>query len=97
VRAIIRFSIDNEPNGALRNKLLGKLRTAGFRLQAQTATYEHVNIDDPGLSKVLSNFWNTADLHHNQQGHPGRVDHFWMYCDRKRPMVIIRTKPKISN
>jgi len=95
LRAIIRFSIDRETDGSLRNKLLGKLKKRGFKLQRQTATYEHANIDYVDLSQVLSDFWDTAELHHSQLGKPGRVDHFWMYCDRK-PYFVARGAPTIS-
>jgi hypothetical protein len=60
MRAIIRFSIDREKNGALRNKLLGRLRGAGFALQRNTATYEHADINAYELSTVLEDFWRTA-------------------------------------
>lgn len=85
MRAIIRLSIDREKNSALRNKLLARLKSHGFRLQPRTATYENPDIDDRGLGQALSDFWNTAELHRKHLGKPGRVDHFWMYCDRKRP------------
>lgn len=78
MRAIIRFSVDNEKNGALRNKLAAKLNSAGFFRGANTATYEHVGIDEHGIGNLLEDFWLTAHAH---RGH-GRIDHFWMYVDR---------------
>jgi hypothetical protein len=83
MRAIIRFSIDREKNGALRNKLLGRLRKAGFVLQKNTATYENPAINSYELSVVLEDFWRTNRTHTVTKGPRGRVDHFWMYCDRK--------------
>ncbi len=83
MRAIIRFSIDREKNGALRNKLLSRLRSAGFSLQRNTATYEHPNINSYEMSVFLEDFWRTAKNHRVASGPRGRVDHFWMYADRK--------------
>lgn len=78
MQAIIRFSIDGEKNGALRNKLKGRLEQAGFVHAGNTATYRHNNIDPAGLSTALSDFWATASGHKGN----GKVDHFWMYTDR---------------
>jgi hypothetical protein len=95
MRAIIRFSVDREKDSNLRNKLLARLRAAGFSLQRNTGTYEHPNINSYELSVVLEDFWRTAYNHQpaqpNKYGH-GRVDHFWMYCDRKpreRPQLRV--------
>lgn len=78
MRAIIRFSVDNEKNGALRNKLTGVLTGAQFVRFGNTATYENTNISETELGNAVSTFWTTA------AGHTagGRIDHFWMYCDR---------------
>lgn len=78
MRAIVRFSVDNEKNSALRNKLAGVLTAAGFVRNQNTATYEHQHIDASGLSGVHASFWTKAAAHRGT----GRVDHFWMYSDR---------------
>lgn len=90
MRVILRFSVDNEINGSLRNKLTRRLTKAGFALQKRTATYEHRTIDPDDMATVLETFWTTANNHRAIYGKPGRIDHFWLYSDRKRP-------PKISN
>jgi len=78
VRVIIRFSVDNEPNSVLRNKLSGYLTRAGFVRNANTATYENQHIGKADIATVLGKFWRGASSHTG----PGRVDHFWMYSDR---------------
>lgn len=77
MRTIIRFSVDNEKTGALRNKLNGVLTSNGFVLTRRTATYEHANITQTTLSNVMSSFWGAAVTHKGT----GRLDHFWMYSD----------------
>lgn len=78
MRAILRFSIDNENNGHLRNNLANRLEQSGFVRNQNTATYEHQNITKQQLAAVLGDFWTRAHQHNG----PGRVDHFWMYSDR---------------
>lgn len=78
MQAIIRFSIDGEKNGALRNKLKAGLEQAGFVHAGNTATYRHNNIDPNQLSTALGAFWGAASGHKGN----GKVDHFWMYADR---------------
>ncbi len=78
MRAIIRFSVDNEQNRALGNKLTKVLTDAGFTAAANTATYERVGLQAHGLGQILQEFWSTAHAHAG----PGRIDHFWMYSDR---------------
>ncbi len=79
MRTIVRFSVDRENNSALRNKLAGVLRRAGFTKARNTGTYEHGQIGEAGVCTVLGTFWNAADNHPG----PGRIDHFWMYSDRR--------------
>ncbi|GLR54328.1 hypothetical protein GCM10007923_55450 [Shinella yambaruensis] len=78
VRVIIRFSVDNENNSALRNKLTGVLTRAGLVRGANTATYEAMHLTSGNVGHMLSAFWRRAN---NHQG-PGRIDHFWMYSDK---------------
>ncbi|MGO9605414.1 MAG: hypothetical protein ACLQAT_18835 [Candidatus Binataceae bacterium] len=78
MRAIIRFSVDNETNGALNNKLNKVLTDANFAKAQNTATYERIGLQALGLGQMLEKFWSTA---HGHEG-PGRLDHFWMYSDR---------------
>lgn len=78
MRVIIRFSVDNENNGALRNKLAGVLTRSGMTRDANTATYEAIHLTSLDVGKMLSEFWKRAN---NHQG-PGSIDHFWMYSDK---------------
>lgn len=78
MQAIIRFSLDGEKNGALRNKLAGVLQGAGFTRNGNTATYRHAHIEPAGIQAALNSFWNAAATHKGN----GKVDHFWMYTDR---------------
>jgi len=78
MRAIIRFSVEQENNGALRNKLNKILIDADFIQAQNTATYERKGLQELGLGQILQDFWSTAHTHAG----PGRLDHFWMYLDR---------------
>jgi hypothetical protein len=90
MRAVVRFSIDREKNSSLRNKLARVLSQAGFVRDRNTATYDHIDIDVYELSGVLEKFWRKAHAH---SGH-GRIDHFWMYADRKVPKVPSKSSKK---
>ena len=78
MQVIIRFSLDNDVNSALRNALRGILLGAGFTDGENTATYRHAHIEPAQMSDVLRDYWHRAATH----GGNGRVDHFWMYTDR---------------
>jgi len=78
MRAIIRFSVDGEKNSALRNQLVGQLEAAGFTRFGNTATWENNHISAQGLGNAVRDFWTNAATHNG----PGRIDHYWMYCDR---------------
>jgi hypothetical protein len=80
VRAIIRFSIDGETDGALSLKLRRYLENKrGFRkLPGNTATYEHRKTTEKKLSYTTRTFWRTVTDHAG----PGHIDHFWMYADK---------------
>jgi hypothetical protein len=77
MRAIIRFSVDNEKNRSLGNKLTKVVADAGFVPAENTATYERVGLQALGLGQILQDLWSTAHTHTG----PG-LDHFWMYSDR---------------
>lgn len=78
MQVIIRFSVDGEKNGSLRNKLAGILTQAGFQRSGNTATYRHDHIEPTGIAAALEKFWSGAAKHKGN----GRIDHFWMYSDR---------------
>jgi len=78
VRAIIRFSVDNEKNSALRNQLAAVLTRHGFSLNPHvTATWENASIDEPKLATAMLEFWTAAQ--HPPNG--AFIDHVWMYAD----------------
>jgi hypothetical protein len=61
VRSIVRFSVDGEQDGQLRNRLVKILTDAGFVLNPRvTATYEHANIAPAALAAAMQNFWAQA-------------------------------------
>jgi hypothetical protein len=79
--AIIRFSVNNENNSALRNKLRDALKTH-IRLKENTGTYRtwrKRGITEKEMALVLKRFWSAASSH---QG-PGYLDHFWMYTEQQ--------------
>lgn len=80
IEVIIRFSIDNETNGALRNKLNAKLEKHGFvKVESRTATYINGSISPAILSQAMSDFWSEVHSHTGA----GTIDHFWMYADKE--------------
>ena len=95
MRAIIRFSIDNEHNSALRNKLQAALRKHGFSNKKNTATYmgKGPKTDANTLKNALYAFWEKV---YKNGKKPGRLDHFWMYVERQRRSPAKMTVKKIS-
>ncbi len=78
MRAIVRFSVDGEADGQLRNRLAGVLTNAGFALNPHvTATWEHPDIPPNDLAQTMADFWNAA---HNPPNN-AHLDHVWMYSD----------------
>lgn len=91
VEVIIRFSVDNEKNSVLRNKLNTKLENHGFvKVESRTATYINGSISPGILSQAMSEFWN--EVHSHTGG--GTIDHFWMYADKE---LSAEDKEKISS
>ncbi len=79
MRALIRFSLDDDKNSELRNKLAKILvDDYGFVKHGKnTATYEHADITKPKLKVVMDRFWKQAVKSTNV----AEIDHVWMYCD----------------
>jgi len=78
MRSIIRFSVDGEQDGKLRNRLAKVLTDSGYVLNTHvTATYEHGSITPANLAAVMRDFWQQASNPPNQ----ATVDHVWMYSD----------------
>ena len=82
MRAIIRFSVDGEKNGALRNKLRKVLTDAVFLEKHNTATYERSGkrLTESVIANSLASFWKEAKGHKG----PGKLDHFWMYAEQEK-------------
>ena len=79
MRAIIRFSLDDDQDGALNGKLRKYLEKRGFKkLPGNTGTYEHRKNTERKLSFTTRNFWMKITNHNG----PGHIDHFWMYADK---------------
>ena len=73
MRTIIGFSLNNDSNSALRNRLLSILKTAGLG-RVGTGTYEG-HVQEAKLQSVLGEFWG-AILTHRGDAH---LDHFFMW------------------
>lgn len=79
MRSIIRFSVDGEKDGRLRNRLAKILTDAGYVLNRHvTATYEASDITAQDLAGTMQTFWNAAS---NPNTLGVTVDHVWMYAD----------------
>lgn len=76
MRIIIRFSLDDDTNSYLTNKLRAILTNLGFDHHA-TGTYEVINGRAAQLAAALEQFWQAVATHRGR----GTVDHFWMYSD----------------
>ncbi len=80
MRVTLRFSVSNEQNGTLRNKLATALESHGVALKTgETGTYECNALSEAGLRAALLAFWTEAS---NFQG-PGHIDHVWMYAGQE--------------
>ena len=78
MRSIVRFSVDGEKTGALRNKLAAALERYGYARNVNvTATWEHGNISEANQSAAMKEFWDIAVTHKGV----GKIDHFWMNAD----------------
>ena len=79
MRVIIRFSLHNDPDNALRHALTRPLGENGLRFEGATHTFEG-DIGPEAIGHALGRFWAIA-------AQPGwgdrRVDHFWMYYDQR--------------
>ena len=80
MRAIIRFSLDND-DSTLGRSLRNQLENDGFK-KSKTSTYEFeredINSPEMSIALALRNFWE----HLNANQHTARLDHFWMYVDQ---------------
>jgi hypothetical protein len=82
MRVIIRFSIDGERNGAVRNALAWQLSNVGMQ-NTGTGTWEHQAILPANLALAMSGFWKVAgDVASVYGADPGvSIDHIWIYTD----------------
>ncbi|MHB1021499.1 MAG: hypothetical protein ACYC46_10325 [Acidobacteriaceae bacterium] len=86
MRTIIRFSVDGEKDSRLRNKLKEVLVNSKLTDTHKTATYEGKTTVKK-LAACLQRFWQTVDQHQGS----GKIDHFWMYCDKKKSKKVGKT------
>ena len=85
MRAIVRFSVDGESDGQLRNRLTAILKDAGFVFNSRvTATYEHASIKEYELAAMMQQFWYQAMNPPNA----AHVDHVWMYADNPPDLLF---------
>ena len=75
MRAIIRWSLNADVGGRLRNSFVPGLTNHGFR-SIGTAAMES-DISESDLRHAMRDFWNTLA---NFTGN-SHLDHFWMYVD----------------
>jgi len=79
MRVIIRFSLNRDKNGKLRNALKPTLENYGIMWTGKmTGTYEG-DVSEISIRNAARSFWTTAA---NFMG-SAHVDHFWMYADKK--------------
>jgi len=86
MRVIIRFSLNKDVGSPLRNTLKPILEAQGIMwTNKMTGTYE--GYDSPKKIRLaLARFWKAvADA---QAVGKVRIDHFWMYTDRKTAPVV---------
>ena len=77
MKVTIRFSVDGESDGALRNKLVAALGDKAIRLKPnETGTFEAGSISEGDLTAAIRDFWAAAAAHTG----PGKIDHVWFYC-----------------
>lgn len=84
MRVIIRFSINGEDNGALRNALASCLEQAAFQ-RTTTATWENEDIGPKPLGELMCIFWSIVG---DPQAQPSvqdtaGIDHVWVYTDTR--------------
>jgi len=82
-RVLIRYSVDGERTGLLRNSVNKILEDAGFE-RTQTGTIE-LGIDDAAelpVNKILEALRMMLDPKGAGVESPGRLDHLWLYIDK---------------
>lgn len=82
-RAIIRFSVDGEKNGAPRNKLTSILGGGGFQ-RTKTGTWEIYDADIATIIGRVSTFLSTVSDPSKIGGISPQaiIDHLWIYIDQ---------------
>ncbi len=82
MRVIIRFSVNGETNGAVRNLLAWNLNNVDIE-RTGTGTWEHPNILPANFAFAMSKFWeivaNPVSVPNAQEG--VSIDHVWVYAD----------------
>ncbi len=78
MRVIVRFSLNNDRQSRLRNRLKPILEQHGIAWSGtNTGTYEG-DIQESDLRDAMRAFWNSMNSYRGL----ATLDHFWMYADR---------------
>jgi hypothetical protein len=81
-RVIVRFSLNDDKNSQLRNKLEKALQTCGIN-RTKTATYESASVDQQQAAHVLANLLTTlGEASLSADGDSPSLSHLWIYVDR---------------
>jgi hypothetical protein len=92
VRIIIRFSLDGDDDGALRARLGDILKRNGLTVRKGTGLYEGSiqKVNFVVLGANLAAFW--EELNNSSKG---KLDHFWMYVDKKKSVQAKKKQERI--
>ncbi len=83
MRAIIRYSMNNEKGNQIGNQLRAILEGAGFQRHG-SANFEHPNIGPQDLEKTMSEFWKVASDPQSHGAPPEvELDHIWTYAGQR--------------
>ena len=81
-RVIVRFSLNDDKNSQLRNKLEKSLQSHGIN-RTKTATYESASADQQEAANVLANLLKTlGEANLSADGDSPSLCHLWIYVDR---------------
>lgn len=84
MRVVIRFSLNGDSGSTLRNALKTILEDKGINWTGRTtATYEG-DVAESAIREALSSFWKRVANFRP----PTKLDHFWMYTDRRPPPIM---------
>jgi hypothetical protein len=91
VRVIIRFSLDGD-KGGLTTVLGNVLNKGGLPKKKRTGTYEGSHdVSISSLKSMMDSFWDKLEGQKK-----AKLDHFWMYVDKKTSQTTSKTKSQKS-